>query len=1055
MFFIGITGGVGAGKSAIIKHLKKRTDTKVVLADELAKELMKRGTEEFSRILDAFPDTKLCGKDGEFDPALLSREIFSDEANRKAVNAIVHPAVKAEILRLRDTYEKEGVGFFFLEAALLIEEGYDAICDELWYIFTDEPTRRKRLKETRGYTDEKVDAIFAAQLSEDEYRAHCTQVIDNSGSVKDALRQADALLEAYKYEEEAALPDSHAQGERGTQTEAHTQEENTMAKGTESEEKKDYVFGLDIGTRNVVGTVGYKDGRDFNVIAQYALEHESRAMLDGQIHDIGRVSRTIGLVKEQLESQIDFKLTEVCIAAAGRVLRTVTTRVEHVYEEETVVTGEDLNTLDLIGVDQAQREILANNEKYKFYCVGYTVMKYYLNGERFTNLEGHKANRIEEVIIVTFLPEDVVDGLYTAVERVGLKVANLTLEPIAAMNVAIPENFRMLNIALVDVGAGTSDICVTKDGSITAYGMIPYAGDELTEVIVQAYLVDFATAEQIKKDSTDKTDITFEDIMGIEHKIKAEEVWKLTDPVMEKITTDVAAKIKELNGDKTVAATFVVGGGGKIHGFCEALARKLDIIEERVALRGEEVMKQIHFSQKEIKKDPLLVTPVGICLNYFEQKNNFIMIHLNGEFMKLYDNGHLKIVDAARQAGFTSEELFPQRGRELNFTVNGKPRMIRGSGGESARVTMNGHPFGLNDRLEPNSEVIIERSTVGDGAIHRIDQLEEYNSAYVTFIVNGQRVTCPKFVEVNGCLEPGSYEIQNGDEIETRSFYTVGQLAAFMDVEVDLNHDIIVNNRSSDMETLIYENFSIEWVVTGYGLKDGTYRPEGIPSVEDEPLHETAPEKGLSAAEDVSLHETASEEYVPERGRSAMEDAPVYETSQGKYPAESGLTPEEAPAAASSEQEEDRPADAKDALTEETSQRSKEPEYMVGKIPAGMKVTTLMDSGDEDTTSKYIGVGYSNTFPQAANKGTQGADTPAGKAPEHPQTFKLHVTANGRKVELSGKREYIFVDIFNVIDFDVNAGDGRQVETTINGTHCEYATPLHEGDTVEIFWKEA
>ena len=87
----------------------------------------------------------------------------------------------------------------------------------------------------------------------------------------------------------------------------------------------------------------------------------------------------------------------------------------------------------------------------------------------------------------------------------------------------------------------------------------------------------YALAEQIKKDSTDKTDITFEDIMGIEHKIKAEEVWKLTDPVMEKITTDVAAKIKELNGDKTVAATFVVGGGGKIHGFCEALARKLSV----------------------------------------------------------------------------------------------------------------------------------------------------------------------------------------------------------------------------------------------------------------------------------------------------------------------------------------------------------------------------------------------------------------------------------------------------------------------------------------------
>ncbi|MBO6215038.1 MAG: hypothetical protein J6N76_05825, partial [Lachnospiraceae bacterium] len=324
-------------------------------------------------------------------------------------------------------------------------------------------------------------------------------------------------------------------------------------------EVKDYVFGLDIGTRNVVGTVGYQVDGGFKVLAQYTTEHDTRAMLDGQIHDIGRVAEKIKEVKAHLEDQIGIELKEVCIAAAGRVLRTVTTRVEYDYSEESVVTGEDLNTLDLLGVDRAQRELSEQGEKYKFYCVGYTVMKYYLNGEIFQSLEGHKANKIEEILIVTFLPEDVVDGLYTAVERAGLTVANMTLEPIAAMNVAIPPSYRMLNISLVDVGAGTSDICVTKEGSIIAYGMIPKAGDELTDVIVQAYLVDFATAEQIKKDSVTEDEVVYKDIMGIEHKVKAEEVWALTDPIMEDITTAVAEKIKELNGGDTVAATFVVG----------------------------------------------------------------------------------------------------------------------------------------------------------------------------------------------------------------------------------------------------------------------------------------------------------------------------------------------------------------------------------------------------------------------------------------------------------------------------------------------------------------
>ena len=145
------------------------------------------------------------------------------------------------------------------------------------------------------------------------------------------------------------------------------------------------VFGLDIGTRNVVGTVGYKDGDEFIVVAQHIVEHETRAMLDGQIHDIGRVGRTIGKVKAELESQVGQELTEVCIAAAGRVLKTVTTNIRYDFAEETVVTGEDIHTLDLLGVEKAQ-EILKkmNDTRYKFYCVGYSVMKYFLNGSQRT-----------------------------------------------------------------------------------------------------------------------------------------------------------------------------------------------------------------------------------------------------------------------------------------------------------------------------------------------------------------------------------------------------------------------------------------------------------------------------------------------------------------------------------------------------------------------------------------------------------------------------------------------------------------------------------------------
>ena len=356
------------------------------------------------------------------------------------------------------------------------------------------------------------------------------------------------------------------------------------------------VFGLDIGTRSIVGTVGYRVGGKFHVVKQSIREHQTRAMLDGQIHDIYKVSDTIKEVKSELEEHVGRPLKDVCIAAAGRVLQTVNIRVDQELENEREITGEDIYALDSAGIERAYQDFLEKNDMdMKFYCVGYSVVRYYMNGYTIGNLEGHKAKTIGADLIATFLPEDVVDGLYKAVGVAGLDVVNLTLEPIAAIQVAIPEMYRMLNIALVDVGAGTSDISVTRDGSIIAYGMIPIAGDSLTEVVAKHCLVDFATAEQIKRDTGVKDVIEYKDIMGLTQTITSEAVEQVVSEVIENMTSQAAAKIKELNGDKSVSAVFVVGGGGKLPGYTKALAQKLDIQNERVAVRGEEVMQGIEF----------------------------------------------------------------------------------------------------------------------------------------------------------------------------------------------------------------------------------------------------------------------------------------------------------------------------------------------------------------------------------------------------------------------------------------------------------------------------
>ena len=569
------------------------------------------------------------------------------------------------------------------------------------------------------------------------------------------------------------------------------------------------VFGLDIGTRSIVGTVGYRTSTNgFVVVAQESVEHETRAMLDGQIHDIQAVADTIIQVKQKLEQLIGRKLTDVCIAAAGRVLKTVVASAEMHFNYETVVTNEHVYSLDMLGVEKAYDLLRQEqqNEDIHFYCVGYSVIRYYQNDYPITNLEGHKANTIRTELIATFLPDEVVDGLYAAVEKAGLYVANLTLEPIAAMNVAIPEKFRLLNIALVDVGAGTSDISITNDGSIIAYGMIPSAGDEITEALARHYLLDFGEAEKMKCQSTMRKQVTVHDIMGLSHKISSEEIAEVAEPVVREITTRVADRIKELNGGKPVSAVFVVGGGGKMMGFEETLADNLGIPKERVALRGSEVMGQIEFLQKNIKVDSLLVTPVGICLNYYEQKNNFIFVTLNGERIKLYDNSKLTVVDAAMQMGYPNEDLFPKRGKALNYSVNGEKRMKRGEPGDSAVVNLNGKESALSGALSQNDKIEIKASTSGKDAVMTIGEIPEYHSA-IHFIFNRKPITCPRFVQVNGELVSQYYEIQENDEIEILEYYTLEQVLEFMDIVC--RGRAYVNNASADMETKVYDNFTI------------------------------------------------------------------------------------------------------------------------------------------------------------------------------------------------------------------------------------------------------
>jgi dephospho-CoA kinase len=191
---IGVTGGVGAGKSTVLKYIGDNYNCKVVFSDDVANEIKMKGYpayDELVRIL----GKAILGDDGEIDRGKMAAAIFNDAKKLEKVNKILHPAVNTFIINIIDEEKlKNRLDFVFVEAALLIENGYKDIVDELWYVYADEATRRKRLKDSRGYSDEKIDGILGQQLNDETYRLNSDFVIDNSKDLDSAGEQINKKL---------------------------------------------------------------------------------------------------------------------------------------------------------------------------------------------------------------------------------------------------------------------------------------------------------------------------------------------------------------------------------------------------------------------------------------------------------------------------------------------------------------------------------------------------------------------------------------------------------------------------------------------------------------------------------------------------------------------------------------------------------------------------------------------------------------------------------------------------------------------------------------------
>ncbi|MBE6071129.1 MAG: cell division protein FtsA [Clostridium butyricum] len=717
--------------------------------------------------------------------------------------------------------------------------------------------------------------------------------------------------------------------------------------------QKDIIFSLDIGTRSIIGTVGIIKDKKFHVVSERYLEHEERAMVDGQIHDVNLVAQVALKVKSSIEEEIGIKLTEVSIAAAGRFLRTVNMKAElDISDDENEVNKEVVRTLELSAVKNAEEEINKTSEG-KLYCVGYSVKNYYLNGYLIANLIGQKGEKIAAEVIATFLPRSVIDSLYSVMNKINLKVCNLTLEPIAAMEAAIPKNLRLLNIGLVDIGAGTSDIAISSKETISAYGMVPIAGDEITETIVQEYLVDFNTAENIKRSLKDNKEITYVDIMGLENTVPSETIFKSIVTVVKKLADDICSKIIELNGDKSPSAVFLVGGGAHTPGLVEEIAERLNLPTQRIGIKDRSSVTEC-ISDNNLGSAG--VTVLGIALTAIRSLgNDFIDVILNNEPISLFNSHKHTVMDVVLQAGINPTLFISKNGKSVRFTYNNCKRIVFGDYGKNAVISINGESATLESEIRINDKINIEYAQNGKDAEPKLaDHIRELDS--MSIYLDDNIVNIDPVIIVNGEEKNLDYIIKNSDDVK-----------------------VFLPSTLKDFKK--------------YVIKE---------------------EVELYKEDDVLL----TEEYEFTEGekifKKTIEDNDVYSE------------------------------DSEETLELEKNEAISEIEDL--KENNANNITEI--SIDEETyTNDMV---KKNELTITDNKKNLGDNLEELKN-RISENRGITVIVNNEEVKIREKSQYLIVDIFDYIDFDLTKPKGS-INITLNGDSTPYTASIKDGDIIEVFW---
>lgn len=570
------------------------------------------------------------------------------------------------------------------------------------------------------------------------------------------------------------------------------------------------VFSLDIGTRKVAAFVGRPGDERIDIIAGRILEHKSRAVRAGQIHDIDKVAAVVRELKDALQQEAGIELRKVATAVAGRNLKCYRATGEYTFATPQEITADDMRQAELAGIHSVMAQV--GREIDDFHFVGHTVVRWDIDGDEISHPRGHYARSLKCELVTTFLPRPVLESLFAVARRADLEISYLTLEPIAAVEAVFPPGTRHIPLVLVDIGAGTSDIAVITGGSIQAFGMIPLAGDYISEFICSEFLVDFNEAERMKrllgdalraepaadslfKDGNDLATIAYTDIFGRKYTKTATEIMVKLRPSVVELAKGIAAETLSLVNSAQFRmknyAVVLVGGGSLTPALDHELSQALDINRERIGMRTPAMVNRFNMRPELVQNGlaPFCGPHAAVALGIASIAADYpavAIVHVTVNDAKVellnFKGGELTVLSALVAAGISKQKIYGKPGLAKTVTVNGELKVVRGGMPVPAGIFINDRAATISDVL---SEGDMIRFTPAQDGLDAQGTVRDVIGADENFMLNGETVAFPVDISLNGIPASDSMPLPDNGSVTVRRNRSLAALLAQRGIAVN------------------------------------------------------------------------------------------------------------------------------------------------------------------------------------------------------------------------------------------------------------------------------